>query len=77
MLCNLDQPVMSYQMAASWGYFNCADYQWNTKNLEEAGFPVEFLPKLRASGEVAGNLVGNWYSIPEGTPIGMLKHDFI
>lgn len=72
MLCNLNKPLMSYQMAASWGYFNCTDYQWDMENLKDADFPVEFLPGLRESGETAGNLVRNWYSIPEGTPIGEL-----
>lgn len=62
---------MSYQMAASWGYFNCSEYQWNTNVLGDAGFPTEFLPELKAGGDMAGHLVGNWYSIPEGTPIGM------
>lgn len=70
MLCNLDKPIMSYQMAASWGYFNCVEYQWDMHNLREADFPIELLPEVRASGEIAGNLVGNWYCIPGGTPIG-------
>lgn len=29
MLCALDKPVMSTQNAASWGYFNTVDSQWN------------------------------------------------
>lgn len=29
MLCALEKPVMSTQNAASWGYFNTEDSQWN------------------------------------------------
>lgn len=63
---------MSHQMAASWGYFNCANYQWDLKNLKEGNFPIELLPDIKPSGETAGTLVGNWYSIPEGTPVGKI-----
>lgn len=59
-------------MAASWGYFNCADYQWDLKNLKEANFPIELLPDIKSTEETAGTLVGNWYNIQEGTPIGKL-----
>lgn len=65
---------MSYQMAASWGYFNCGTYTWNHEILKKADFPVEFLPEVKASGDIVGKLVGNWYGIPERTPIGMLLH---
>ncbi|XP_072382089.1 sedoheptulokinase-like [Diabrotica undecimpunctata] len=71
MLCNLDKPVISYQNAASWGYFNCRTSEWNTELLENASFPVELLPEVRASGEIAGLLAGNWHSVPKGTPIGV------
>lgn len=70
MLCNLNKPVMSYQMAASWGYFNCSHYQWNKSILEDVDFPVELLPEVKECNAIAGKLVGNWYNIPEGTPIG-------
>nr|CAI5842589.1 unnamed protein product [Callosobruchus analis] len=71
MLCNMDQPVMSYQNAASWGYFNCATNQWNKELLQEADFPVNLLPEVGESGAVAGNLAGDWHSIPKGTPVGI------
>ncbi|KAF4523597.1 hypothetical protein B566_EDAN014571 [Ephemera danica] len=51
MLCNLEEPVMSEQNAASWGYFNCVSSQWNTDILAAADFPVRFLPRTVASGE--------------------------
>lgn len=69
MLCNLDKPIMSVQNAASWGYFDCKNVQWNENVLKEAGFPVELLPKVVRPGEVAGLLADNWHTIPKGTPI--------
>ncbi|CAG9831295.1 unnamed protein product [Diabrotica balteata] len=75
MLCNLDKPVISYQNAASWGYFNCRTSEWNTELLTNASFPVELLPEVRASGEIAGLLAGNWHSVPKGTPIGKFVNE--
>ena len=31
MICNLDRPVMSSQNAASWGYFNAVENNWNVQ----------------------------------------------
>jgi len=70
MLCQLEQPVMSVQNAASWGYFNCVSGEWNTKLLEEAGFPVKILPKVAPACGVAGTLHQTWLGIPAGTPVG-------
>ncbi|CAL4062281.1 unnamed protein product, partial [Meganyctiphanes norvegica] len=69
MLCNLENPVMSYQNAASWGYFNCNTGTWNEELLAEAGFPVSYLPKITQTGQVAGNLASSWYGIPADTPV--------
>ncbi|KAH0819676.1 hypothetical protein GEV33_003118 [Tenebrio molitor] len=71
MLCNLPKPVMSDQIAASWGYFDCVNHRWNKEVLEETGFPTSLLPEIKLSGEVAGFLADNWHSIPKGTPIGI------
>lgn len=70
MLCNLDKPVMSYQMAASWGYFNCRTSTWNSNLLKEANFPIDLLPEVSSSGSIAGRLAGCWHSIPQETPVG-------
>lgn len=67
MLCGLQKPVMSVQNAASWGYFDCSNSQWNLKILEGADFPVSILPKVCESGQIAGDLSDSWMSIPIGT----------
>ncbi|KAJ8947007.1 hypothetical protein NQ318_019088 [Aromia moschata] len=69
MLCNLNKPTMSYQNAASWGYFDCANHKWNSEILQDSGFPMHLLPEVQASGEIAGRLAKNWHTIPKGTPI--------
>lgn len=70
ILCNLDVPIMSEQNAASWGYFDCKNNEWNLDILRENGFPVDVLPKIAKSGSIAGHLNDDWHSIPKGTPIG-------
>ncbi|CAG9817419.1 unnamed protein product [Phaedon cochleariae] len=75
MLCDLQKPYMSYQNAASWGYFDCHNNTWNTDILSAVGFPVNLLPNVKSSGEIAGNLARCWHSIPKGTPIGVSLGD--
>ncbi|KAL1132231.1 hypothetical protein AAG570_010188 [Ranatra chinensis] len=75
MLCNLKKPIMAVQNASSWGYFDTNSMEWNYEALEEAGFPVYLLPKVLASGKVAGHLVDCWHSIPAGTPVGAALGD--
>lgn len=69
MLCGLEKPVMSVQNAASWGYLNTETKEWNTELLQDAGLPLEFLPKVVDSGKEAGKLKVHWYGIPAGTPV--------
>lgn len=70
MLCDLDVPVMSVQLAASWGYFNTQDKSWNTQILADAKFPTRFLPSVVMGGDYAGKLSGPaWHLIPTGTPV--------
>ncbi|XP_030754440.1 sedoheptulokinase-like isoform X2 [Sitophilus oryzae] len=71
ILCNLDKPVMANQNAASWGYFDCKTNSWNTELLKGSGFPVDLLPDIRDTSQLAGRLVDSWHGIPKGTPIGM------
>lgn len=73
MLCDLDEPVMSEQNAASWGYFDCATKQWNKNLLESESFLMGLLPKIVESGKVAGYLAEEWHTIPQGTPIGKIN----
>ncbi|XP_041982234.1 sedoheptulokinase-like [Aricia agestis] len=75
MLCDLDTPVISDQNAASWGYFNTEQNEWNTEILSSIEFPVNLLPKIIKSGEAAGILKSSWNGIPEGTPVGVAMGD--
>lgn len=70
MLANLRKPVMSVQNAASWGYYNTEQSEWNSSLLGDAGFPTQLLPDVIPSGDVAGTLADQWHGIPAGTPVG-------
>jgi len=69
MLCDLAVPIMSTQLAASWGYFNTEKKEWNLEILKSAGFPTSFLPQVVDAGKCAGKLRNIWHLVPEGTPI--------
>ncbi|CAG4960082.1 unnamed protein product [Parnassius apollo] len=75
MLCNLENPIMSNQNAASWGYYNTEKNEWNYNILKSVNFPVNLLPKVVKSGEIAGVLSATWNGIPEGTPVGAALGD--
>ncbi|ODN00013.1 Sedoheptulokinase [Orchesella cincta] len=76
MLCDLDEPVMSVQNAASWGYFNTEKKEWNKDILEAAGFPIRFLPKIEMGGHYAGRCSATaWLVVSEGTPVGAAMGD--
>lgn len=75
MICDLDTPIMSDQNAASWGYFNTEKKEWNRDILQSIHFPVELLPKVAKSGEIAGKLNMSWNGIPAGTPVGVALGD--
>ncbi|CAK1587129.1 unnamed protein product [Parnassius mnemosyne] len=75
MLCNLENPIMSNQNAASWGYYNTEKNEWNYDILKSINFPVNLLPKVVKSGEIAGVLNASWNGIPEGTPVGAALGD--
>ncbi|XP_045172025.2 sedoheptulokinase-like [Mercenaria mercenaria] len=69
LLCGLDKPVMSDQIASSWGYFSSQTNTWNFQILREANFPVHVLPVVERSGSQAGTLCTEWFGIPKGTPV--------
>ncbi|GBP49524.1 Sedoheptulokinase [Eumeta japonica] len=75
MLCGLDTPIASNQNAASWGYFNTEENEWNINILKSVDFPINLLPKIVKSGEFAGKLSDCWNGIPEGTPVGAALGD--
>ncbi|KAG5882947.1 Sedoheptulokinase, partial [Gonioctena quinquepunctata] len=77
MLGNLETPIMSYQNAASWGYFDCHTKTWNKSVLKNADFPMHLLSPVIPPGEFVGKLAGNWHCIPQGTLIGVGLGDFL
>lgn len=72
-----DRAQMSPQNAASWGYFNTVEEQWNLDILQNSGFPVDMLPEIVQVGSDIGTLPSNWSVIPAGvkvkTPLGDLQ----
>lgn len=75
MLCDLENPIISDQNAASWGYFNTETNEWNIDILKSIDFPINLLPKIVKSGEMGGKLCSSWNGIPEGTPVGVAMGD--
>ncbi|XP_041378902.1 sedoheptulokinase-like [Gigantopelta aegis] len=68
-LCNLDKPVTSNQLAASWGYFDTVQNRWNSDILKKGGFPVDLLPEVVDCGSVVGHTGHQWGHIAVGTPV--------
>lgn len=68
-VCDLDKPVTSDQLAASFGYFNIHTRSWNTEILLSCGFPVNILPEIHPAGQAAGHLIQGLEHIPAGTPV--------
>nr|VZI06439.1 unnamed protein product [Spirometra erinaceieuropaei] len=68
-LTEIPKPVMSPQMAASWGYFDMERSQWDTAALEAACFPMHLLPEVRPCGEIVGKLAFQWEGIPAGADV--------
>ncbi|XP_069136174.1 sedoheptulokinase-like [Argopecten irradians] len=69
MMCGLETPVTSVQLAASFGYFNTKTMSWNKQNFQKIGFPIQILPDVREPGHVAGNLQYDWMGICKDTPV--------
>ncbi len=53
-LCGKTEPVLSPDMAASWGGFDLERREFMTAKLEEAGVDVSFLPEVLRGYEVIG-----------------------
>ncbi|KAM9035949.1 sedoheptulokinase [Sarcophilus harrisii] len=75
MLCGLQRPLMSEHNAASWGYFNTERRSWNTRVLEESGFPTRLLPDVAEAGAIAGTTTHEWFGVPPGTKVGVALGD--
>lgn len=70
VLCNHEQPVMSTQNAASWGYFDVAKCSWNIDVLKTTNFPVHLLPSVVQPNTNFGILYDNIYDLPKGIIVG-------
>jgi sedoheptulokinase len=75
MFTNSDIVKTSDQLAASWGFFHTAKAEWNLDVLAAAGFPVDMLPQVVASGNEAGVLSDSWFDIPARIPVGVALGD--
>ncbi|XP_061196255.1 sedoheptulokinase-like [Saccostrea echinata] len=69
VLCGLEFPITSNQLAASWGYFDSSTGCWNKEILGQKSFPFHLLPQVLNPGEKAGTLQFDWFSIKKGTPV--------
>ncbi|KAL8573321.1 hypothetical protein ACOMHN_032783 [Nucella lapillus] len=68
-ICDLERPVTSDQLAASFGYYNVQAGTWNVDILGSCSFPVRTLPEVRRAGQLAGHLQQGLEHIPAGTPV--------
>ncbi|XP_023322512.1 sedoheptulokinase isoform X2 [Eurytemora carolleeae] len=75
MILGLEFPVMADQNAASFGYFDSINMNWNKDLLQEAGFSTNLLPQVVRAGISAGNLVKDWFDVPAGTPVSAAMGD--
>ncbi|XP_031574536.1 sedoheptulokinase-like [Actinia tenebrosa] len=75
LLCGTSKPIMSTQNAFSWGYYNLKEKAWEKEMLENAGFPVHFLPTVREPGTVSGVLPRAYLGIPAGAQISIALGD--
>jgi len=74
-ICDLDEPLMSDQIASSWGYFDNTQLSWQTELLSQSGFPVTLLPRVYSAGSNAGFLSEDWHSISKGTIVKVAVGD--
>ncbi|CAB4066650.1 SHPK [Lepeophtheirus salmonis] len=74
MITETENPSISLQNAASFGYCNTITRQWNAEQLREIkGFPLHFLPNISNEDQFLKN---SWFDIPQGTPISPSLGDF-
>lgn len=64
---------MSTHNAASWGYFDVNNCSWNVNILNEANFPIHFLPLVVQPGTNFGTLFDTIYNIPKDVVVGNVK----
>ncbi|KAL5967268.1 Sedoheptulokinase [Taenia solium] len=69
-LASLQRPVMSPQMAMSWGYFDVENNSWDFHALNASGFTLtHLLPEIVPCGTEVGKLAFEWEGVPAGARI--------
>ncbi|KAK6190764.1 hypothetical protein SNE40_002558 [Patella caerulea] len=69
ILCRLEHPATTSQLAASLGFFNTLSNTWNIEILKTNGFPVDRLPRIVKAGTIVGQLVDDWHGIKKGVSV--------
>ncbi|XP_055861455.1 sedoheptulokinase-like isoform X2 [Biomphalaria glabrata] len=69
VLCGLDHPVTSDQLAASFGYFDETLCHWSSILQEDKEFPVHLLPTIVRSGEKVGQVNSSFQDWPTDVPV--------
>ncbi|KAM7539352.1 hypothetical protein Aperf_G00000048625 [Anoplocephala perfoliata] len=69
-LASLKRPIMSPQMAMSWGYFDAENNCWDFSALNASGYNLtHLLPDIVPCGTVVGKLAFDWEGIPAGASV--------
>ena len=72
LLCDLDHAVTDPTNAASWGFFDIRQLEWNRQKTSIAGIPLNLLPEVLQTGSVAGRLSNEYslrWGLREGIPV--------
>lgn len=56
VLCNQKRPVTDPTNAASWGFFDLAELDWDWEALRQSGIPVSLFPRVVPSGSRTGSI---------------------
>ncbi|CUT99324.1 sedoheptulokinase [Echinococcus multilocularis] len=69
-LASLQRPVISPQMAMSWGYFDVENNSWDFHALNASGFTLtHLLPEIVPCGTEVGKLAFDWEGVPAGASV--------
>jgi sedoheptulokinase len=77
-LCGLAKPVTDPTDAASWGFFDLQNSDWERKALTAAGVPEHLLPTVQPSGSKAGTLHEIWarrFGLKPRVPVAVAMGD--
>ncbi|CAL1543212.1 unnamed protein product [Lymnaea stagnalis] len=69
ILCDIDHPVTSDQLAASLGYFDETTLGWSSVLQDVDEFPLHLLPKVVAAGTQVGEVCASLNGWPAGVPV--------